>query len=471
MYAFISFLALLASSWVSEPEPTPFPKREFRATWVASAYNIDWPSAKGLSTEEQQAEFLQMLDQQQALGMNAIVVQVRAAGDAFYPSRLVPWSEFLTGTQGQAPDPYYDPLAFMIEACHERNLEFHAWFNPFRGISHVRFSSVAQHNPLLRNAEWTFLYGETRFLDPGNPAVQDHLTEVICEVLRGYDLDGVHFDDYFYPYRKNGQPIPDGASFARYGQGYTQRDAWRRSNVDRFIERIADSIQAIRPYVKFGVSPVGIWRNKDQDPLGSNSRVDQTAYDVLHADVRKWLQLGWIDYVAPQLYWSTEHPRANYAELLPWWADNSFGRHLYVGQALFKLKKDQNRYWHNPRQLPAQLDLNRRYPQVKGSIFYSANAFRDNPHQVLQMLRRQRYRYPALVPGMQWKDSIPPLAPRELRILPHPEGAQLLWQGPESAADEERATYYVIYRYDRGAAISTHDPANIVGIQRDSTWV
>ena len=162
MYAFISFLALLASSWVSEPEPSNFPKREFRATWVASAYNIDWPSTKGLSTEEQQTEFLRIVDQQQALGMNAIVVQVRAAGDAFYPSRLVPWSEFLTGTQGQAPEPYYDPLAFMIEACHERNLEFHAWFNPFRGISHVRFSSVAKHNPLLENADWTFLYGETR---------------------------------------------------------------------------------------------------------------------------------------------------------------------------------------------------------------------------------------------------------------------------------------------------------------------
>ncbi len=471
MQSLISLLAFLAAVWSSDADPSMLRKREFRATWVATAYNIDWPSTKGLSTSAQQAEFLHMVDQQQALGMNAIVVQIRAAGDAFYPSELAPWSEFLTGEQGKAPDPYYDPLAFMIEACHERNIEFHAWFNPFRGISHVRFSSVADQNLLLQHPEWTFQYGETRFLDPGIPEVRDHLVSIVCEVLRKYDIDGIHFDDYFYPYRKNGQPLPDDMTFSRYAEGFTEKKAWRRYNIDRFIERVADSITVLRPEVKFGVSPVGIWRNKDQDPLGSNSAVDQTAYDVLHADVRKWLQLGWIDYVAPQLYWSTQHPRANYAELLPWWAQNSFGRHLYVGQALFKIKQVQSRHWDNPTQLPEQLALNLRYPEVQGSIFYSANTFRDRPNQVAQMLSSSRYRYPALVPPMPWKDSIPPLAPEDLLIMGHRGGALLSWRPSEVARDGQEATYYVVYRFPRGVPMNQGSPEHIVATRRDTSYV
>ena len=470
MHSFISLLALLMGCGGGDPSPEAPRKREFRATWITSAYNIDWPSVKGLPPEEQRAEFIRLIDQQQALGMNAVVVQVRAAGDAFYPSELVPWSEFLTGTQGQAPAPYYDPLAFMIEACHARNLEFHAWFNPFRAISHVRFSSVAEDNVAQRHLDWTFLYGETRFFDPGVPAVRAHLTGVIAEVLRQYDVDGIHFDDYFYPYRKNREPLPDDATFGRYGAGYPDRAAWRRANIDRFIQRVADSIQAIRPHVKFGISPVGIWRNKTQAPLGSNTRVDQTAYDVLHADVRKWLQAGWIDYVAPQLYWSTEHPYANYTELLPWWARNAFGRHVYVGQALFKLKLTRQSYWQNPGQLPEQLSLNRLYPEVQGSIFYSANAFQDNPHQVANLLRDQRYRYPALVPSMPWKDSIPPLAPDDL-YLEAGATPRLHWPAPDTASDGDTAAYYVLYRFARGEAPDLQDPAHIIAVQRGHSFV
>lgn len=473
MYSLISLLAMLAACWGGdEPESPSLPKREFRATWVATAYNIDWPSAKGLSSEAQRAEFLRLLDQQQALGMNAVVVQVRAAGDALYPSELVPWSAFLTGTQGQAPEPYYDPLQFMIEACHARNLEFHAWFNPFRGISHLRFSSVADHNPARVHPEWTFQYGETRYFDPGVPEVRDHLVAVVCEVLRRYDVDGIHFDDYFYPYRRNGRPIPDDATFARHGQGYQDRAAWRRENIDRFIARVADSVAALRPEVKLGVAPVGIWRNQAQDPLGSNSNVDQTAYDVLHADVRKWLQLGWIDYVAPQLYWSTEHPRANYAELLPWWAQNSFGRHLYVGQALFKFKKEaQHRYWADAQQLPLQLALNLRYPEVQGSIFYSANTLRDHGSEVQHLLGQGHFRHRALIPPMLWKDSIPPLAPSHLSIEAHAQGIALQWQPSDTAADGQGARYYVVYRFAQGVATDLQNPQFIQATLRDTAFV
>ena len=453
------------------PDDLALPKHEFRATWVATAFNIDWPSEIGLSPAEQRAEFLALLDEQQALGMNAVIVQVRGSGDAIYPSQYAPWSAYLSGTQGHAPEPYYDPLAFMIEACHARNLEFHAWLNPFRAISHLRFSSVADAHAARRHPEWTFPYDQGSYFDPGLPQVQDHLLEVVLEGVRNYDIDGLHFDDYFSPYRRNGQEIPDQATFARHQRHRMERDAWRRDNIDRFIARIADSLHQVKPWVKFGISPMGIWRNRREDPLGSNTQVDQTAYDVLHADVRKWLQEGWIDYVAPQLYWSTEHPQASYAELLRWWSDNAFGRHLYVGHATFKLKSDRHRHWRNPDQLPEQLRLNLRYPEVKGSVFYSANALRDNPHQVQDWLQGDRFRYPALVPAMPWKDSIPARAPAHLTVKAEGSHVRLHWQPSVQAADGESAAYYVLYRFRQDEPTDLHNPAAIIAVQSDTSYV
>ncbi|MEM7374022.1 MAG: family 10 glycosylhydrolase [Bacteroidota bacterium] len=476
-YSVIIFqtIASLAASFLlgcsSPSTDTPPPKREFRAVWVATFHNIDWPSKKGLDPETQRKEFLQLVDVQQANGMNALVVQVRPAGDAFYKSELTPWSEYLTGTQGKKPEPYYDPLKYMVNLSHSRNLEFHAWFNPFRAVSHEKFSSVSDKNISKQHPEWIMKNGKQLYLNPGIPEVRDHVIEVILEVVRNYDIDGIHFDDYFYPYEDAKNPFDDSVSFATYGKGQGDIRSWRRSNIDRFIERLSDSLQQIKPHLKFGVSPVGIWRNKTEDPRGSNTRVSYTAYDVLYADVRKWLKKGWIDYVAPQLYWSMNNPKASYHNLLPWWSNNSFGRHLYIGQAVYKTKANDSKPWKNPNQLPSQLRMNQQFPKVKGSIFYSANSFQNNPHKIQDKLRNEHFKYPALVPGMKWKDSIPPLAPQRLTVRQVRKWASISWQKPKPAADGEEASYYVIYRFKGQGKADMSDPSAILAIQKETSFV
>ncbi|MEO0897747.1 MAG: family 10 glycosylhydrolase [Bacteroidota bacterium] len=444
------------------------PKREFRAVWVATFHNIDWPSAKGLPASKQKNEFKALLNKQQGNGMNAVVVQVRPSGDAFYKSKISPWSEYISGKQGHSPNPYYDPMQFMIEECHDRNMEFHAWMNPFRAVSHTRFSSVAPQNIVNKHPEWTFKYGERLYLNPGVPQVREYLVKVVMEVVRNYDIDGIHFDDYFYPYPKGGMALPDTRTFQSYGNRYRDINAWRRQNIDLFIEELSDSIRAVKPYVKFGISPVGIWRNKQQDRRGTPVRSNFTSYDMLHADVRTWLEKGWIDYVAPQVYFNIQHPTADYAKIVPWWAKNAFGKHVYVGQAIFKSKSGENSAWRDPSQLPRQLKFNLSFPQIKGSIFYSANSFNTNPKGIQQVLRNDRYRFPALIPSMKWKDSIPPHSPKDFRVEEADNGdAMLKWRTPQTASDGETATYYVVYRFPKSSPIDIMSPERIVGITKD----
>lgn len=403
--------------------------------------------------------------------MNALVVQIRSNGDAIYDSQYAPWSEYLTGVQGVAPDPFYDPLRYMVAATHDRNMEFHAWLNPFRAISHHRFSSVSEDNIARQHPEWTYQYDNTLYLNPGIPAVRDYLTKVVMEVVQKYDVDGIHFDDYFYPYQTNGEGLNDVEAFERYGNEFGSIHAWRRYNVDVFIKQVSDSLKKINPRVKFGISPIGIWRNKRDDPKGSNSDARFTSYDGLYADVRKWLESGWIDYVAPQLYWSTQHPRASYDALAPWWAENTFGKHLYIGHAAFKLKAKKSTHWKNPEQLPHQLHFNQSYPQIKGSIFYSASSFDGNPHQVEELLRNDRFRYPALIPNMPWKDNIPPLSPEYLVASAKPRRIRLQWEAPKLAKDGESATYYIVYRFEGSQAQDLRRADRIRTITKAQVWL
>jgi len=468
MFSWAGWLAWLIALTGCESIPSA-PKHEFRAVWVVTSFNIDWPSKSGLSPEVQQKEFLDLLDYQQSLGTNAVIVQVRGSGDALYPSKLAPWSAYLTGTQGKNPE--YDPLAFMIEACHERNMEFHAWLNPFRAISHVRFSSVDSQHMARQHPDWTFQYGETAYFDPGLPEVRTHITEVVSELVSSYDLDGVHFDDYFYPYRKGRLPIPDQQTFRTHANGEADLAAWRRNNLNIFVSDIAKTLRTQSPHVKFGISPMGIWRNQADDPRGSKSRVSQTAYDALHADVRTWLEKGWIDYVAPQLYWRMNHPQAGYAELLPWWEANSFGRHLYAGQAMYKFQPTGQKpaRWKGADQLVQQMALNRTLPLVKGHVLYSAKALQNLPEDVQQTLKGSRA-YPALIPPMSWKDSIPPLAPRNLALKQSGTHITLNWEQAQPAVDGDTARYFVVYRFRIGKAHDLSNPEHIVSIQRAMTF-
>ncbi len=418
-------------------------KRALRATWIASVANIDWPSQKGLTEQEQRVEFTRLLDEQQAIGMNAVIVQVRPVADTFYPSPNEPWSEYLTGEQGRPPS--YNPLEFMIDEAHKRNLEFHAWFNPYRANMKDTLAHIAQQHPLKWCHEWFVQYGGRWYYDPGNREAKEFVLDEIIEVVRHYDLDAVHFDDYFYPYKVAGEEFPDSLSYAFYGGDYDTRDDWRRSNVDSFVETLARRIKEVKPYVKFGISPFGVWRNKDKDPqMGSDTQAGQTNYDDLYADVLKWLREGWLDYVAPQIYWHRGFDLADYNVLTEWWDRNAFGKHVYIGQGLYRVGNHVS--WQDAAELPAQLRLNETYDHLNGSMFFSAKHWSANKLGVTDSIS-QFYRYDALVPTMPWIDSEPPLAPKILEVSGSKKtGITLRWQD-DQLSDEE---YYVIYRFDQG---------------------
>ncbi|HMO31436.1 MAG TPA: family 10 glycosylhydrolase [Lacibacter sp.] len=372
---------------------------EFRGAWIATVDNIDWPSRKGLPVDSQKAEFIRLLDMHQRNGLNAIVMQIRPATDAFYPSPFEPWSEWLSGVQGQPPSPYYDPLAFMIDETHKRGMVFHAWCNPYRANFRIGSASISPAHISRLHPEWFLDYGDKSYFDPGNREAQNFVVEVIRDIVRRYPVDALHFDDYFYPYRIAGKEFPDSASYTRYGAGMS-RDDWRRSNVDSIIFKLYNAIRTTRPGVQFGISPFGVWRNKSKDPRGSDSRAGQTNYDDLYADILLWLQKGWIDYVAPQLYWELGHPVAEYATLLDWWSRNSYGKHCYIGLGIYRA--GSNDAWKDSTQLTRQIELLRKTPNVQGMIFFSSKTFYKNPNGWSDSLRLKYFREPAPLPEMEW---------------------------------------------------------------------
>ena len=381
---------------------------EFRGVWIATVENIDWPSKRGLPAQTQQQEFIKILDMHQKNGMNAVVVQVRPAADAMYPSSFEPWSEYLTGKQGLAPEPFYDPLAFMIEETHKRGMEFHAWLNPYRAVFNINRSSVAENHITKKHPEWFLIYGDKKYFDPGLPAVRSHTSAIVKDLVTRYAIDAVHMDDYFYPYRIAGKEFPDQASFAKYGKGLS-KDEWRRSNCDSIIVQLKKTILATNARIKFGISPFGVWRNKTQDPRGSETKGGQTNYDDLYADILLWLQKGWIDYVVPQLYWERGHKLADYDVLLKWWNDYSYGKHLYIGHGIYRA--GTNDAWKNYNQIPDQINLLRSFKTTQGSVYYNSNTFAKNPNGWNDSLQNNHYKYPALVPPMPWLDDVAPDAP------------------------------------------------------------
>jgi uncharacterized lipoprotein YddW (UPF0748 family) len=342
--------------------------------------------------------------------MNAVIVQVRPATDAFYPSPYEPWSEWLTGTQGKPPSPYYDPLEFMIAETHKRGMEFHAWMNPYRAEFSIGKSAVSQTHITKLHPDWFLSYGTIKLFDPGNKEVQQFVTNVVRDVVSRYDIDAIHLDDYFYPYRIAGKEFPDSASFVNYGNGLS-RDDWRRSNVDSVILKLSRVIKEGNKLCKFGVSPFGVWRNIDKDPEGSNTRAGVTNYDDLYADILLWLKNKWIDYVAPQLYWEFSYRNAPFGILTDWWANHSYGRHLYIGHGIYRALEGQSAAWRNSNELPNQIKKVRTYPQIHGSIYYSSKWFARNPNGWNDSLQNNYYKYPAIIPPMEWIDSILPEVP------------------------------------------------------------
>ena len=407
---------------VYKPSSVSPPKvlREFRGAWIVTLANIDWPSKPGLTVAEQQAELITLLNYAVNLKLNALIFQVRPACDALYASKLEPWSEYLTGAMGKAPSPFWDPLTFVIAEAHRRGLELHAWFNPYRAHYPKSWSPITASHISRTRPQLVRKYGNYLWLDPGDPAVQEYSLKVVMDVVKRYDVDGITFDDYFYPYPEKGNDgqelnFPDDSSWRHYGAGgRLSREDWRRENVNVFIARTYQTIKAAKPWVKFGVSPFGIWRPGNPAPIKGLD-----AHAKLYADARKWLQHGWADYFAPQLYWAADEREHSFPVLLGWWTEqNEKHRHLWPGlnaaEAGGKLKYDE---------IARQIQLTRRQAGAGGNILYSFHWLMDN-HPLASSLKSE-YRESALVPASPWLGGTPPPKPN-LKVVSSPP-LQIRW--------------------------------------------
>jgi len=463
-FFFLIILSITFSIFNAFAQDTLSYKREFRGVWIATVANIDWPSKQGLSTEQQKNELLKILNAHQKQGINAVMFQVRPAADAFYPNCDEPWSQYLSGIQGQCPMPFYDPLYFAIVECHKRNIEFHAWFNPYRATFDSNDSIIINNHITKIKPEWFFTYEGKKLFNPGLPEVRDYILKIILNVVDNYDIDGVHFDDYFYPYIIKGEIIKDTETFILYNNGIANIKDWRRQNIDTLIHTLNDSIHAHKKYVKFGVSPFGIWKNKAQDPEGSDTRGGDSYYEI-YADSRKWIKNNWVDYLNPQLYWSFTTKAAPFANLANWWGNNAYSRHIYIGHGAYRVNSaTKDIGWRSAGQLGKQIAYIRQNENIHGSVFFSSKSLIKNPMGIADTLSKKYYKYPALPPTMPWLDSIAPSAPNNLQATFTPRGTLLTWQSPLLALDNEAIYGYVIYRFLADEEIDLEYNENIKAI-------
>jgi uncharacterized lipoprotein YddW (UPF0748 family) len=418
------------------------PKYEFRGVWIATVSNVDWPNRGSWDESHQKEQFLRLLDFHRKNGLNAVIVQVRPAADAFYPSPYEPWSQWLTGVQGKAPD--YDPLKWMIDETHKRGMEFHAWLNPYRAVFNVKSSSVTADHITKKHPEWFLTYGDTKYFDPANKEGQKFVVDVVHDIVKRYDVDGIHMDDYFYPYPLPGKEFPDDASYRKSGTTLSKAD-WRRSNTDSIIRAIGQAIKHENKYVKFGISPFGVWRNKSVDPeRGSNTLAGPTNYDYLYADILLWLEKGWIDYVTPQIYFNIGHSKVDFKTTTDWWAKYSYGRHVYVGHGIYKAV-ERDAQWRKPSELPDQISYLRQNEDVQGSVLYSSRSIGLNPYGWVDSLRNNYYKYPALVPPMKWiSDEKPRMPLIEKTIIADSIMDVRIKADPKNNVP---VRYYVVYQY------------------------
>jgi len=458
--SFLLFLLLTIAAFLNA-QPTP----EFRGVWIATVSNIDWPQSRTNDPEKQKADFIRLADLHQRNGMNVLVVQIRPAADAFYPSSLEPWSEFLTGKQGEAPNPYYDPLQFMLEETHKRGMEFHAWLNPYRAVFNVNGSSIAPDHVTRKHPEWFLTYGDKKYFDPGNKQAQAFVTEVVRDIVKRYPVDAIHMDDYFYPYRIPGKEFPDEASYQRTGSSLS-KDDWRRSNCDSIIVAIHRVIRAERPECRFGISPFSVWRNKSQHPDGSDSKAGVTNYDDLYADILLWLKKGWIDYVTPQLYLEIGHDKIAYEKLLDWWSRHSYGKHVYIGHGIYRAGENNSLKWKNPNELPNQIKLLRETPNVQGSVYFSSKSFEKNYNGWNDSLRNNYYKQPALVPATPWLSKGKPITPQA--TVTSNERQQVTIDIVHDAKKNRYVKWHVIYK--QSGADPEKKIAAILPIQKTLQW-
>jgi uncharacterized lipoprotein YddW (UPF0748 family) len=443
---------------------SPTPKHEMRAAWIATVQNIDMKS--GMDETEYSQWVDSTLKELKAMNFNTVVFQVKATADAFYPSQFAPWSKYITGKK-QGTDPGYDPLKIMVEKAHKDGIEIQAWVNPYRvTMPREKLSDLASNNVAIEHPEWVVKYGSQYYLNPGIPEVKNYLIDTVKELVKNYDIDAVHMDDYFYPYRIAGVPFPDQETFEKYGNGYTNIEDWRRNNVSQLVKEMNQSIKEIKPWVQLGISPFGVWRNSADDPTGSMTQAGQTDYDDLYADTRQWIKDGSIDYITPQIYWSRSLAVANYSILLDWWShevttyDYVHPVNLYIGLADYKVGNNFDQAWNNPYELPGQILDNRANGIAMGQMHFSLRQIEKDALGYADILKNDVYNYQALTPAAPWNGAAVPQKPNVVRAVRTDNGVVV-------SIDDKLHTdarKFVIYRFEGNNDGDYNNPKNIVGV-------
>lgn len=439
-------------------------KREFRGAWIQCVNG----QFVGLSTHDMQKTLTYQLDELQKDGVNAIIFQVRAECDALYASKYEPWSRFLTGEQGKAPQPYWDPLQWMISQCHARGMELHAWINPYRAKTKTTKLLTSNHIAIQQPGS-VFAYDGQFILNPGLPENRDYICKIVNDIVTRYDIDGLHIDDYFYPYPVKGSVIPDDALFRSHSNGISNINDWRRHNVNLFIRQLYQSIKDAKPWVKFGVSPFGIYRNKANDPNGSETNGLQN-YDDLYADVLLWINNGWVDYTVPQLYWQIGHTAADYETLIKWWDKHASERLLYIGEDVERTVKYADLKNSQSHQMPAKYLLHDQMNHVDGTVLWYAKAAVDNIGNYGTMLRNVYWKIPALQPLMPFIDKKAPKNVRKLKPVWTSDGYVLFWTAPKGEGWEDEAHKYVVYRFANGEKTDVTNASKIVAITKNTYY-
>ena len=433
-------------------------KREMRGAWIQCVNG----QFQGLGKEKMQQTLTYQLDELQKDGVNTIIFQVRPECDALYESKLEPWSRFLTGKQGQAPSPYWDPLQWMIEQCHKRGMELHAWINPYRAKTKTT-KQLASNHIAVRKPMNCFSYDDLFILNPGIAENRDFICEVAKDIVSRYDVDGIHMDDYFYPYPVKGETIPDEEQFRLFNNGIKDINDWRRYNVNLFIEQFYKTVHETKPWVKVGISPFGIYRNKKSSPIGSETNGTQN-YDDLYADILLWVNNGWLDYNVPQIYWEIGNKAADYETLINWWSRHASGRPLVIGEDVERTVKYPDPQNANSHQLPAKMRLHRQLPAVKGTVLWYAKAAVDNVGNYGTALRNNYWRYPALQPSMPFISDKAPKKVTKVKPIWTSDGYVLFWTAPKGQNWQDEAVKYVVYRFAAGEKVDINDPSKIVAI-------
>ncbi|MEW2921586.1 family 10 glycosylhydrolase [Muricauda sp. ANG21] len=375
------------------------PEEEFRGFWIATVVNIDWPKDPTDITSKKKTDFIQLLDFYQEMNFNAAIVQVRTAGDAFYETDLAPWSRYLTGKEGKAPENFENPLQWMIEETHKRGMEFHAWLNPYRATFDLDTLALSPNHDFYQHPDWMLKYGKKYYYNPGLPEVQEKFAKIVEELVVNYELDAIHFDDYFYPYKIKGEVFKDSLTFQTYGLPNQSLEDWRRSNVDSLVKNVYQTIKKNKPWVQFGISPFGVWKNKSTDPDGSDTRAGQTTYEDLYADPVLWVNEGWLDYLAPQAYWSMDYPPASHKAVGSWWANATPNTNLYIGNGTYKIKNNSDKAWKKKKEIPKQLTFARNQKNIDGNIFFSAKSLIGQHEKVVKTLKKKFYPLPSKNPS------------------------------------------------------------------------